>query len=38
MNGQDEIDCVSEMNKLNGRELDKFGGWDELCEWGELSE
>ena len=31
MNGLDEI------NKLNGRELDKwdkFGGWDELCEWG----
>ena len=22
MNGPDEIDCVSEMNKLNGRELD----------------
>ena len=41
MNGPDEIDCVSEMNKLNGRELgewDKFGGWDELCEWGELIE
>ena len=41
VNGLDEIDCVSEMNKLNGRELDewdKFGGWDELCEWGELSE
>ena len=41
MNGPDEIDCVSEMNKLNGRELgewDKFGGWDELCEWGKLSE
>ena len=41
MNGPDEIDCVSEMNKLNGHELDewdKFGGWDELCEWGELSE
>ena len=38
------MDCVSEMNKLNGRQLDewdKFGGWDELCElceWGELSE
>ena len=41
MNGPDEIDCVSEMNKLNGRELgewDKFGGWDELCEWGKLIE
>ena len=37
MNGPDEIDCVSEMNKLNRSELgewDKFGGWDELCEWG----
>ena len=41
VNGPDEIDCVSEMNKFNGRELDewdKFGGWDELCEWGELIE
>ena len=41
MNGPNEIDCVSEMNKLNARELDewdKFGGWDELCEWGEFSE
>ena len=41
MNGPDEIDCVSEMNKLNGRELDewdKFGGWDELCERGESRE
>ena len=41
VNGPDEIDCVSDMNKLNGRELDewdKFGGCDELCEWGELSE
>ena len=41
MNGPDEIDCVSEMNKLNGCELgewDKFCGWDELCEWGELIE
>ena len=41
MNGLDEINCVSEMNKLNGRELDKwdkFGGWDELWEWGKLSE
>ena len=41
MNGPDEIDCVSEMNKLNAREFDewdKFGGWDELWEWGKLSE
>ena len=41
MNGPDEIDCVSEMNKFNARESDawdKFGGWDEVCEWGELSE
>ena len=27
MNGPDEIDCVSEMNKLNGREL---GEWDKF--------
>ena len=41
MNGPDEIDCVSEMYKLNGRELDewdKLGGGDELSEWRELSE
>ena len=24
MNGPDEMDCVSEMNKLNGRELDEW--------------
>ena len=35
MNGPDEIDCVSEMNTLNGREL---GEWDELCEWGGMIE